>query len=273
MSISFLSRTTLGMALGTLVLVGAGCGSRTARTVTPAAPEAATTLPSVPSAPIAVRPASACDHPYYPLRQGYQVQYRVASPSFAPATKAYSMQVTSADATSVNLRSTFDSETPGQPPITADQAIDCTDGGLRARSYVDLGSRMMGGAAANQFNIETRNATGDLLPRSVAVGAEWQGAFNIHMDPVAAGLDNPAIRGIDLAVTIRRRAVAEEAVAVPAGRYTALKVEAVTDVGGMSSITGTEWWVRGVGMVKSTYDLGSGGQTTVTEATSVTVPS
>lgn len=280
MVLSSLSRKTLtGIAFGALVLTGAGCRSNAPRTADPVVPAGTAEVTSAPTTspsgttPTAVRVLGVCEHPYYPLRQGYQAEYRVNSPSFGTATKNYSMRVTSADATSVNLRSTFASEAPGQPPITADQVINCTNGGLQARSYVDLGSRLMGGAAANQFNIETRNATGELLPRDVAVGSRWEGGFNIHMDPVAAGIDNPAMRGIDLAVTIRRHAVAEEQVSVPAGQYTALKIEAVTDVGGVSSITGTEWWVRGVGMVKSTYDLGTGSQTTVTEALSVTVPS
>lgn len=256
---SFL-RSLSVFALGVVVLLGAGCGRD----------DEATT-----SGPSAVTPVArgACDHPYYPLRAGYEVRYASTFPaSSAVSTGGYALKVTASDTTSATLVATFDPSTPGQSPITAEQQIDCTDSGLRARSYMDFGSRISGSAAANQFRAVTRGSNGEMLPRDIRVGSEWRGGFDVRMEATSPGPESPFAQPIDLNVLITRRAVAEETIRVPAGEYQAMKVIATTDLGMGSVISGTEWWVRGVGMVKSTYDLGSGSENIVTESMRVTVP-
>ena len=270
-----LMRSFSAFAVGGLVLLGAGCSREPA----PAAPAAGTGAEAVvPSAEgtrggAAMVARGACDHPYYPLRPGYEVRYRSEFTAIGGVSSGgYVLKVTEATATTAKLVATFDSSTPDQPPIVSEQLIECANGGLMARSYIDMGSRVAGGSAANQFRVVTRNSSGDMLPADVRVGSEWRNGFDIRMEATTPGPDSPLREPIDLTVSITRRAVAAERVRVPAGEYDALKILATTDLGMGSSIRGTEWWVEGVGMVKSTYDLGSGSETAITEATSVTVP-
>ena len=283
MHASFLSRWTLGASLGALLLVGTGCGAttpaaRTGATSTLAGEVVATGTPTPMTSSTAAALASACDHPYYPLRLGYEIHYHMAMPAVTtvspPTDSSYSMKVTAVDGASATvLTSMAAGGAPDQPPITSTQHISCSGGSLHAESYVDLGSRIAGGAAANQYHVTTLSATGDLLPPDVHVGATWSGSFHVRMDPTGPAGASPLTHPIELTVTMQRHALAEESVTVPAGTYTAMKVAAATDMGRGMSIQGTEWWVRGVGMIKSTYDLGMGaGNNVVTEATSVNIP-
>lgn len=268
------------LGLSALVLLGAGCGRADHSATGTGAPAA----DHSPSAMVArdggtTAPRSACDHPYYPLRTGYEIHYRSTFPAIGRVSSgSYSLKVTNSTSDSVTLAAIFDSSTPGQPPITSEQIIDCSNGGLRARSYLDLGSRVTGAGASNRFNVITRNSSGEMLPQDLHVGSEWHGAFDVTMQAATSTAmptvapDSPLARPMDLSVSVTRRAIAEETVRVPAGEYQALKVSATTNLGLGTPITGTEWWVRGVGMVKSSYDLGSGSENIVTEATSVNVP-
>ncbi len=271
------------VALGGVVLLGAGCSrsDRPAESASSTAPRVsvgarATTTDTTPTP---VLPGSAaivrgpCEHPYYPLRPGYEIHYSTVVPGTSGnAANGYALKVTDATATGVRLHAIFDTSAPDQTPITADQDIDCSNGGLIARSYLDLGSRIADTAAANQFKLTTLNSRGEMLPRDIRVGSEWTSGFDLRMEAATPGPGNPLTHPIDMAVNINRHVVGQETVRVPAGSYTALKIAAVTDMGMGTRISGTEWWVEGVGMVKSTYDLGSGSQNAITEATSVTVP-
>lgn len=268
------------LGVGALVLLGAGCNHADRSVVGSgaSAPDLGAAMTG-PAGGVMTGPQSACDHPYYPLRPGYEVHYRSTFPAIAGVSSGgYSLKVTNGTTNSVTLAAVFDSSVPGEPPITSEQVIDCTNSGLRARSYLDLGSRVTGSGVSSRFNAITRNSTGEMLPEDVRVGSEWRSGFDVTMQAATSTAmptlapDSPLARPMDISVSVTRRAVAEETVRVPAGEYQALRVAATTDLGLGSPITGTEWWVRGVGMVKSTYDLGSGSENIVTEATSVNVP-
>ena len=280
LSRSFL-RSLSVVGVSGLVLLGAGCG----RGTTPATPGAGTGAPSGSGAVMtgggsgeagsgsAMVARGSCDNLFYPLRQGYEIRYRSTFPAIAGVSSGgYSLKVTDAERNAVTLRASFDPSSPGDAPITSDQRIECEGGILRAKSYLDLGSRISGGAAANQFKATTRNSSGEFLPADLRVGSEWRSTFDVRMEAVSPGADSPLSGPIDLNVTINRRAVAEETVTVPAGTYRALKIEATTDLGMGTPLRGTEWWAENVGMVKSTYSLDTGPQNFITEATSVTVP-
>lgn len=269
--------------LGGFVLLGAGCGRGTTSAdpsaVTPpsaGAPSGSVAQEGVatggqPSAPSVAR--GACDHPYYPLRLGYEIRYRTEFPSMQEVSSGgYTLRVTEATAATAKLRATFSSAQSGELPLTSEQVFNCASGGVTATSYLDLGSSVPGGAAQNQFRATTRAATGEMLPAEMRIGSSWRNGFDIRMESVASGEPGLLSQPIDLTVSIERRVVARERVRVPAGEYDALKVTAVTDLGMGSAMQGTEWWVEGVGMVKSVYDLGSGAGSNVTEAVSVTVP-
>jgi uncharacterized protein YaaW (UPF0174 family) len=81
---------------------------------------------------------------------------------------------------------------------------------------------------------------------------------------------------IDLNIEVRREVVGEETITVPAGTYQALRISAITKITGekiiMQSIQATEWWVSGVGLVKSIYPTGGPVGTITTIAQSILVP-
>ncbi len=272
-----LALSSLTFTIG-LALLGAGCASNT--TPSPSGASDSSITPPVVTRPTETgSPAtSACAHPYYPLKQGYDVKYRISSRDFqgAPQVTHYSQRVTGATANSVTLTSLFEG-TVGERTLSADQTLQCEGGHLRATAYVDFSSQLMGGTAPT-FRTETRNVTGDLLPADLHVGSEWNGSFAVTMTPANAAAENaPLGRGIDLTIRTHRKVVGEETVTVPAGTYQALKIQAETGMDGGATpgdtnLVTTEWWVRGVGLVKSVFAAGGAMGDIVTEAETINVP-
>lgn len=262
-------RTPL-LVLTSLLLVGAGCSR-----ATPSTPATSTGSGSSGSAPLADGARSSCEHPYYPLRPGYEIVFRNTSHSpidGTPQTSNYSWKVTGATADTVELAVHFDAE-----DITSTQTLKCRDGALEASAYVDLN----GGAGRQSYHLETRNASGTYLPSDLRVGSEWTQSFDIIMRP-SAGTD-PVLGTIEGTVTIHRQALAEESVTVPAGTYTALKVESRTSLNfgsiagvldasaGAVDVVSHEWWVKNVGLVKTQATIG-GSLTGLSEAERITLP-
>jgi len=218
----------------------------------------------------------ACDHPYYPLRQGYRVDYRTSfnDAHGVPTSRTYSISVPESTATTAKMVTTFPGE-GGGTDVTANQSIECGNGVLRTNSFVDIGSRVAG---ASRFTTETRHVTGDLLPDHLSVGSAWQSSFDIAIH-AESGSAASAIGDMVVSVNMKKTVLAEESVTVPAGTYQALKVKtetmmlaqgiAATDA---PPLVGTEWWVKGVGLVKSVIPVGAGFGDVVTEATHVNVP-
>lgn len=268
---SLLSRSC-ALLLG-ISLLGAGC----ARSSEPSSPSGAgseTRPVTGGSVSLGLSPRSACDHPYYPLRDGYRVRYQIQSRDVAGASQThhYSQRVQSAMGNSVSLTTSFEDLGESRTDrITSTQTINCADGSLRADTYVDFGSRLSG--RASQFKVNTRRVTGQMLPPDLRVGSEWEGSFDISMVPTGAG-ESPIGTGIDMTVRMRRKVVAEETVTVPAGTYRALKVTATTDFGGEGGapLVTTEWWAEGAGLVKSVFAGGGTMGDIVTVAQEVVVP-
>jgi hypothetical protein len=220
-----------------------------------------------------------CEHPYYPLREGYQIRYEIQSRDLRGASQInhYSQRVQEVRANSVKLVTTFEDLGADQADqIQATQTFACNDGMLQADAYVDLGSRLTG--AASQFQVTTRRVTGEMLPRDLRVGSAWDGSFEISMGPAdPTANDNPLTESIDLNIRMHREVVAEELVTVPAGTYRALKVIATTDFASAgitpgAPLTTTEWWAENAGLVKSVYVAGGAMGDIVTVAQEVNVP-
>lgn len=279
MDLSFFARTiTLGAVLA---LAGAGCGSSASPTGRIVPSGAGSLVAPETSSPLAMRALGACEHPFYPLRTGYEVSYRInnASAEGAARQQGYTQRVTEASGATARLVTRFQ-DLEGQPGtgFSADQTIQCGEGSLHATAYVDFSSRLLGGGAASQFRTETNRVTGELLPRDLHVGSEWDSSFDISMVPNNAGAENgPLGRGMSVTVRMHRKAVAEESVTVPAGTYRAMKIEATTDLGmGASGAAEpyltTEWWVRGVGLVKSDFSSNGRMGEIVTEAERIVLP-
>ncbi len=270
---SSFSSPRLLIALTFLSLFGIGCLSSSSRVPTPVADEPSAAAPA--AAPASLR--SACEHPYYPIRDGYSVTFKDSFNSLIdgrPTVDHYTWRATNVGPTSAKLDVVFAST-----GLHSTQELTCQNGALMARAYVDLSS------SNRAFKVETTAASGEYLPRDFVVGSVWQQSYTILMKPTGAPRagdlgSTPDMHGT---VTINHQAVAEERVTVPAGTYTAIKVKSSMTMkldavrGGLSAelpgvqIESIEWWVRGVGLVKAHTQMGAG-YTAMSEAETVVIP-
>lgn len=264
--------------LGIVALMGSGCrggGSPPTPTVTdPTAifgdPDAAAT--SERPEPVGM----SCNHEYFPLRQGYHIQYQNTYPPSRGTSGIghYAQNVRRVTPTSVYLTTAFET-TGGGAPIESNVEYRCIGGSLAAAGYIDTGSLARGGAAFNNYEIRTNSSEGEFLPRTIVPGTEWTSKFNVTMGPreaAPAGSEERQLPTITMNIMTTRKAIGIERVVVPAGSYEAMKITSTTFFDGTPTIKGTEWWVKNVGMVKSTVDAGSGVEDIITQATGVTVP-
>ncbi len=233
-----------------LLLVGAGCSASKVAVSTP---------PTL--------GGSKCDHPYYPLRVGTKMSY--ASSAKSALRSSYSWEVTEVSGDHAKLAYHF------SPTLTTVSDVTCTDGSLRMDSYINTAT-----ASGNeQMTMKTLNASGQFLPRDLRVGSEWTNSYEVeatNTNPVAVRMGFGTTRMI---TTTTNKAIGEETVTVPAGTFTAIKVEMVnktkTELGAGKSpsafeITSYAYFVRGKGLVKT--ETVSNGVTMSTEAMNITVP-
>lgn len=246
----------LAALLAALILAGAGCAK------TPAAPAPApdTGAAAPESAPVAPAPSAAavdCANPYYGLKEGTRVEYESDA---AGVKTAYALNVLAG--------MKFVYEFPANQFVFA-QDIDCTDGSVKAHAFLNMGS------ATGMMKTESQKIEGEIMPKDVRKGSAWTTTYETKVTMQGQGAGTV----MTMKVRTDSKAVGEEKVTVPAGTFTALKVESTStsDVvieGGpavpASTTTATQWWAKGVGMVKSVTDAKNSSTTTV--ATKVVRP-
>lgn len=249
--------------LGILVLVGAGCRSDAPERRGEGTPGVEVTRPSA---------DNTCEHPYFPIRQGYSVTFKNAYNSLidgSPQTDRYTWRITEADATRAKMEIEFPSS-----GIRTTQSLSCADGVLRSDAFMDL-------SGGRSVRARTVSATGEYLPRDLREGSTWRQTFNLLMQPQAGASDMPEMSAV---ATLNHTALREESVTVPSGTYNAIVVKTITNVSlnipGSVATAGEApamlfeslgWWVRGVGLVKSQATMGSG-FTATSEAESIVIP-
>ncbi len=244
-----------------LALLGIGC--RESRSPSPTH---TTAVPGITSS-ASVFP---CPHPYYPLRQGFAINYESSG---GPRPGPSHLEVIAVSSTGALVRTTLDT-------FTGSQYVRCApDGGLTGQGSVDfLAARLRGVEATIE------SSEGDLLPRTLATGVEWTSTMNIHL----RFSDNPAMASAGLGdirgrITLQHKAISAEEVRVAAGRFDALKIQTTMHTtldlpGGRASVNPLgedahtdEWWVRDTGVVKTTIPIG-GGVVIETQATAIFRP-
>lgn len=238
--------------LVSLTFLGAGCGQQT---------------PAPTANPTGERPSAttsdACGNPYYPFKSGMAITYHVAAMG-ATAASDYTIRTVSVVGTTATVRAEF------AGGATADMSADCASGSVTLKGSSGLGAAVQG----TTFKTTVVSSTGTFMPADVRAGSRWNSSETIRMDMTggaAAGLGS-----ITLTTDEESKAIGEESVTVPAGTFTAMKVElkrtstSVAKFGKIppSTETSTEWWVKGIGMVK-TVSVGPGGTSTI-EAKSIT---
>jgi len=254
------NRVRASLILCALIFAGAGCQRPSTGVSTPSA-----------TAPTSARASSGCDHPYYPLKPGYEVAYQS---SYNNNQGGYTIRVSPAEGNAVKLKLNFNQGT------TSEQTISCADGNLKAMGYVDLASAM----ESRKATVETKNVEGYLLPKDMKVGSDWNAAFDVVMKMNIPEMERAGLGNIEGRITFHRKVIAEETVTVPAGTFQALKVEAETNIdthapgvpdgptATVPSIKTVEWWVKGKGMVKSVTPTSGLGNSITVEASRIVVP-
>lgn len=203
--------------------------------------------------------AGGCSHPYMPFTPGSSITYRSSG---SGESSTYTQTVSSNSGGGVTLTYTFPDH-----DLSLDYDLNCTRDGIFAEGFLDFSSLRSGVG----IQTETRSSSGPFLPDGLDVGSTWENHFDMHVtytDP------NFPIPESDQTMDMTRRAVRRESITVPAGTFDALVVEATFNFVNSSFPTGplsfsqTEYWVEGVGLVK-TEGADPGGGSTVTEAIAI----
>jgi hypothetical protein len=201
--------------------------------------------------------ALACDHPYFPVKEGASWVYLSSSAGLSDSTMTQSESgVTDSSFTLTTVIDDFS------------QSINwaCGPEGLTQMNYA---SNTAG------FEFETINVSGITLPPAAdwVAGKEWDSSYEVKGQMVQEG----ASLDVEGTVMIHQKIVGNETVTVAAGTFETVKVDStftmqmVSKVAGMSvplnfSFNGSSYYVSGVGMVKST------GEGFSTELQSYTIP-
>ncbi len=192
-----------------------------------------------------------------------------ASSAKSALHSSYSWEVTEATGDHVKLAYHF------SPTLTTVSDVTCSDEGLRMDSYINTAA-----ATGNeQMTVKTVRAAGQYVPRDLHVGSEWTNSYEVeatNTNPIAIRM---GFGTTHMTIDTKNKAVSEEKVTVPAGTFTAIKVESVNNTSTVLgagkpastfAITSYLYFVRGKGLVKT--ETVSNGVTMGVEATKITVP-
>jgi hypothetical protein len=201
--------------------------------------------------------ALACDHPYFPIREGAGWSYQTSSPGLAPYSYQQSLRDVSAER--FTMVSVFDD-------FTQEITWNCSESGLTATEY---------GSSTPGFTFETLAVSGVTMPPAGEwrVGTEWENSFEVQGSMTQEGV-TVALSGT---IATKSRIVAQEQIKVAAGSFTAHKIESQSAMRLVSNVLGMmipmnfdsiswAWYAEGVGLVRSETD-GS-----VTELTAYSIP-
>jgi hypothetical protein len=202
---------------------------------------------------------SACDYPYFPMRKGASWEYSTGGQTMIETITAITGDMDNATATlQVDM---------GQGvSLTAEWT--CTPEGVI--SYDLTNFQLPDGAAAGaKLKMTGQTGTSLLPPQKLAPGTTWDNDYTMEMS-----MDTGAGQSFNISYAISQQytATGVETVTVGADTYEAIRV----DVTGSIKVTGlpadipaglfpseipmayTEWFARGVGLVRSTSSTGKG---------------
>lgn len=243
------------LMFASLILTGAGCGAQTP------ASNPISTNPTVekPSATT----SDACGNPYYPFKPGLAITYHTSSTAGGSGNSDYTIRTVDVVGTEATIRAEF------ADGATADMTADCSSGSVSLKGSSGLGAAVEGVT----FKTTVATSSGTYMPADVKAGTVWNNSETIKMD--MSGGPSASLGTITLTTTEESRAIGEESIAIPAGTFKAMKVEikrtstSVAKFGKIPPSTEktTEWWAKGIGMIKSVTVSPDG--TTTVEATSV----
>jgi len=239
------------LILGMLLLAACGnsAGASTQESEAPSGAE----LPSTMEEDTATQATGLCANEFFPLRSDKTWKYTITSDS---TTSDYSITFKDITDTSFTAVQTF-------PNLTNEVTWQCGENGMLSSSFANMNF-----TSATEVSIDTINVDGITLPPESdwAEGNIWDTSYTIQVTINTNDTPIQAEGKIDLSNEI----TSKESITVPAGSYP--ESYRVDSSGEMTiNLMGTQttmpliystWYVKGVGMVKSsstdanlTYDM------------------
>ena len=206
--------------------------------------------------------ATACDHPYFPMRSGAAWTYAISEGEMTWSVGGASGSTDSGSATmSISVAG-----------FGFDTHWTCTSGGIVSYDF-NLSSSDLGGVVT----VEVTDSSGTWLPAAAEMtpGASWSNSYTTHVTTSAAGASYDVTSTTDETWTV----AGTETVSVPAGTFEALRIDGTatyTYSSGLpvaippSSSQFTYWFAKDVGIVRYVYS--SEGYTGGGDLTGYTVP-
>lgn len=255
-------RRTFHLSLfASLLLLAAGCQETPREGSQTNANDGAAT-PGAPAAPPAAT-ASACDLPYFPVREGLERKYRTEHKGGGFPTTEYAETYVNVSADSFTQRMTF-------PELTMETGWKCTSEGILSLEFASFNFSQR--SAGFKFEVVEREGVTYPSKERWRAGESWSSRYVVRAQPTAG--PGGAVLGEGRGtVEVSSRVVGDEKVTVPAGAFDALKVETTISMnlnvqaGGASmpfktSIKNETWFAEGTGLVKSTASGDMGTATT-----------
>ena len=190
---------------------------------------------------------AACDHPYYPAALGMSWTYSLG---LTGSNLETTTRVVSADA------QRYVAETVTKTSSTREEVKCQSDGSLIRATYI------------SSFESNSQSAKGQFItdsgvtipaPQLWVIGTQWTYTMKSRY---VANFKAESVVQTDTTETVHSKIVGVELIAVPAGKFRALKVMQTTQSNATvaqngkattskENSTGTFWYARGVGVVKS----------------------
>lgn len=204
---------------------------------------------------------TACDHPYFPLRQGASWTY---SGDYGPQTWA----VTSVSGDLTGATATMDTSFSG---VNLTYTWNCGSEGVVSFDFGNIGLDI--GSGIGEFTITSNSGAILPPPDQLVPGASWSNAYT---QEVNTGVDIGFNITIDVAESYT--ATGFETISTSAGTFEALRIDGSGTFDSSSSFADlitttsqfTYWLAPGVGFVR--FDNISEGVSSVNELTSYSVP-
>jgi hypothetical protein len=212
---------------------------------------------------------SACDYPYFPMRQGATWEYTTGSGTMVQT-------ITNITGDKNNATATMKMDLGQGVSFTYDWT--CSPDGVLSSELSNF--QMPGDITGAQFKMTSHSGSSLLPPQKLVPGATWDSDYTMELSMDAGSGQSMAFT---YQITQQYTAVGVEPVKTGAGDFDAIRVE-VTGVMKVTSlpdnvpaglmpaetpISQTEWYARGVGLVRT---LSNSGQTYETVLNKYTLP-
>lgn len=231
-------------ATSVIALLGAGCFGSPA-----ASPSGGT-----PAMPGSTASNSACESAYYPLKEGSSILYTSYS---SAGDVPFKISVIEHDG--ANIKLDYEMTVQGRVAHITQELI-CENGAVRGKGYFDFAQAFTG----LDISYDVIEMSGEIFPSNFRVGTEWTTKTKVKINTADTGPIGSMMNGMIASTSIVSKVIAEESVTVPAGTFTAMKVEQTITIdqtiGGRpvhNVSQNTAWYVKDVGLVKTSSGTGA----------------